>query len=102
MTATARPPPSSPPRSTTTFWRRCCPDGAKTVRRGGAARRGCRTMTSSDLWDDETARRYDASSAEMFAPEVLGPTVDLLADLAGDGRALELAIGTGRVAVPLS
>ena len=57
-------------------------------------------MTSSDLWDDETARRYDESSAEMFAPEVLGPTVDLLADLAGDGRALELAVGTGRVAVP--
>ena len=59
-------------------------------------------MTSSDLWDDESARRYDESSADMFAPEVLGPTVDLLADLAGDGRALELAIGTGRVAVPLA
>ena len=59
-------------------------------------------MTSSDLWDDETARRYDESSAEMFAPGVLGPTVDLLADLAGDGRALELAVGTGRVAVPLA
>ena len=59
-------------------------------------------MTSSDLWDEETAQRYDESSAEMFAPDVLGPTVDLLADLAGDGRALELAVGTGRVAVPLA
>jgi SAM-dependent methyltransferase len=38
----------------------------------------------------------------MFAPEVLGPTVDRLAELAGDGRALEFAIGTGRVAIPLS
>jgi SAM-dependent methyltransferase len=38
----------------------------------------------------------------MFAPEVLGPTVDRLAGLAGDGRALEFAIGTGRVAVPLA
>jgi SAM-dependent methyltransferase len=38
----------------------------------------------------------------MFAPEVLGPTVDLLVELAGDGAALELAIGTGRVAVPLA
>ena len=38
----------------------------------------------------------------MFAPEVTGPTVTWLAELAGDGRALELAIGTGRVAVPLS
>jgi SAM-dependent methyltransferase len=33
---------------------------------------------------------------------VLGPTVDRLAELAGDGRALEFAIGTGRVAVPLA
>lgn len=38
----------------------------------------------------------------MFAPEVLGPTVDLLAELAGDGAALEFAIGTGRVAIPLA
>ena len=38
----------------------------------------------------------------MFAPEVIGPTVDRLVELAGDGRALELAIGTGRVAVPLA
>lgn len=39
----------------------------------------------------------------MFAPEVLGPTVALLAELAGaGGRALEFAIGTGRVAVPLA
>jgi SAM-dependent methyltransferase len=37
----------------------------------------------------------------MFAPEVLRPAVDRLAGLAGDGRALEFAIGTGRVAVPL-
>jgi SAM-dependent methyltransferase len=37
----------------------------------------------------------------MFAPEVLGPAVDFLADLAGEGPVLELAIGTGRVAVPL-
>ena len=58
-------------------------------------------MTSSDLWDETTARRYDDDSAEMFAPEVLDPAVDLLAALAGTGRALELAVGTGRVAVPL-
>lgn len=58
-------------------------------------------MTSSDLWDEETAERYDESSAFMFAPEVLEPAVRRLADLAGDGPALELAIGTGRVAVPL-
>ncbi len=59
-------------------------------------------MTSSDLWDESTAERYDDSSADMFAPAVLGPAVDLLARLAGDGAALELAVGTGRVAVPLA
>lgn len=59
-------------------------------------------MVSSDLWDEATAATYDAASADMFAPEVLGPTVDLLADLAGSGPVLELAIGTGRVAVPLA
>jgi SAM-dependent methyltransferase len=50
----------------------------------------------------DVAVRYDQSSAYMFDPAVLGPTVDFLAELAGDGRALELAIGTGRVALPLS
>jgi SAM-dependent methyltransferase len=58
-------------------------------------------VTSSELWDEETARRYDDPADEMFSPEVLGPTVDFLAELAGSGRALEFAIGTGRVGVPL-
>lgn len=58
-------------------------------------------MTTSDLWDEEAAQRYDALSAEMFAPDVLDPAVDFLARLAGSGSALELAIGTGRVAIPL-
>jgi SAM-dependent methyltransferase len=59
-------------------------------------------MTSSDLWDEDTAERYDESSAGKFAPEVLDPAVDFLADLAGSGRALEFAIGTGRVGIPLA
>jgi 16S rRNA A1518/A1519 N6-dimethyltransferase RsmA/KsgA/DIM1 with predicted DNA glycosylase/AP lyase activity len=54
------------------------------------------------LWGAEAASVYDATSAGMFDPAVLGPTVDVLAALAGDGAALELAIGTGRVALPLS
>ena len=58
-------------------------------------------MTSSDLWDAETAEHYDESSAFMFAPDVLEPVVRFLADLASDGAALEFAIGTGRVAIPL-
>jgi SAM-dependent methyltransferase len=59
-------------------------------------------MTSSDLWDEETAEAYDESSAEMFDPGVLDPAVDLLAALAGDGAAVEFAIGTGRVGIPLA
>ena len=59
-------------------------------------------MTTSDLWDEETAQRYDRGAAAMFTPDVLDPAVDFLAALAGDGPALELAVGTGRVAVPLA
>lgn len=57
-------------------------------------------MTSSDLWTKEQAKRYDSEDG-VFAPEVVGPTVEMLAGLAGDGAALELAIGTGRIGVPL-
>jgi SAM-dependent methyltransferase len=59
-------------------------------------------MTSSDLWDADDAAGYDESSAFMFAPDVLDPAVDFLVALAGEGPALELAIGTGRVAIPLT
>jgi len=38
----------------------------------------------------------------MFDVAVVGPAVDFLAELAGDGAALELGIGTGRIALPLS
>lgn len=58
-------------------------------------------MTSSDVWGADEAARYDTASG-MFDPEVVTPTVDRLATLAGEGRALEFAIGTGRVAVPLA
>ncbi|KAA9379742.1 class I SAM-dependent methyltransferase [Microbispora cellulosiformans] len=59
-------------------------------------------MRQEEIWDAEAAGRYDTPGRGMFAPEVLGPMVDRLAELAGDGRALEFAIGTGRVAVPLA
>ncbi len=58
-------------------------------------------MTSSDYWDAATAAAYDEDSAYMFDAAVLDPAVAFLAELAGSGRALELAIGTGRVALPL-
>lgn len=58
-------------------------------------------MTSSELWDEATAAVYDTDCAEMFDPAVLDPAVTFLQHLAGDGPALEFAIGTGRVALPL-
>ena len=48
------------------------------------------------------AERYDESTADRFDPAVVGPTVDFLAALAGGGAALELGIGTGRIALPLA
>jgi SAM-dependent methyltransferase len=58
-------------------------------------------MTSSEVWTRANAVRYDAEGGEMSSAAVLGPTLAFLAGLAGDGRALEFAIGTGRVGVPL-
>jgi SAM-dependent methyltransferase len=52
-------------------------------------------------FDERIATFYDATSADMFDPAVVEPAVDVLADLAGGGRALELGIGTGRIALPL-
>ena len=59
-------------------------------------------LRQDEIWDDEVAGRYDTPGEGMFAPDVLVPTVDRLVALAGGGRVLELAIGTGRVAVPLA
>jgi SAM-dependent methyltransferase len=54
-----------------------------------------------DHFGTEVAARYDETSVDMFDPRVVGPTVDFLADRAGDGAALEFGIGTGRIALPL-
>jgi SAM-dependent methyltransferase len=53
-------------------------------------------------FDERVAARYDESAADMFDPAVVEPVVDVLAELAGSGRALELGIGTGRIALPLA
>ncbi len=55
-----------------------------------------------DHFGEEIAAHYDDPSDEMFQPAVIEPVVDFLADLAGDGAALELGIGTGRIALPLA
>lgn len=59
-------------------------------------------MTSSEVWDEATAATYDDDVAAEFAPEVVGPAVDALHRLAEGGPALELAIGTGRIGIPLA
>jgi SAM-dependent methyltransferase len=60
-------------------------------------------MTNEDgYFGEPVAAMYDETSDKMFDPAVVDPTVDFLAELAGDGRALELGIGTGRIALPLA
>jgi SAM-dependent methyltransferase len=59
-------------------------------------------VNQEEIWDVDAAQHYDTPGTGMFAPEVLAPAVDRLASLAGDGRALEFAIGTGRIAIPLA
>jgi SAM-dependent methyltransferase len=51
---------------------------------------------------EQIAARYDFDAADLFAPEAVDPVVDFLAALAGGGAALELGIGTGRIALPLA
>ncbi|MCX4817640.1 class I SAM-dependent methyltransferase [Streptomyces sp. NBC_01239] len=59
-------------------------------------------MQQEQMWNSDVAQRYDTPGTGMFAPEALEPTVERLAQLAGEGAALEFAVGTGRVAVPLA
>ncbi len=55
-----------------------------------------------NYFGERIAKNYDRDSTDMFDPAAIGKTADFLAALAGDGAALEFAIGTGRVALPLS
>ena len=59
-------------------------------------------LVPNSYFNEQIAARYDATSAGMFDPAVVEPAIDFLADLAAGGAALELGIGTGRIAMPLS
>lgn len=63
---------------------------------------GTSTAAPRDYFNEPVAARYDETSSEMFEPEMVEPAVAFLAGLAWGGDALELGIGTGRLAVPLS
>jgi SAM-dependent methyltransferase len=55
-----------------------------------------------NYFDERIAKSYEAKWPELFEPAVVDPAVRFLADLVGTGAALELGIGTGRIAIPLS
>jgi SAM-dependent methyltransferase len=55
-----------------------------------------------DRFGERVAKQYDESAADMFEPGAVDPVADFLANLAGLGAALELGIGTGRIALPLA
>ena len=56
----------------------------------------------TDYFGEQVAARYDDSTGEYFDKAVIESTVDFLGEHSGDGAALELAIGTGRIALPLA
>jgi SAM-dependent methyltransferase len=55
-----------------------------------------------NYFDERIAKSYQAKWPELFEPRVVDPAVQFLAGLAGTGAALELGVGTGRLAIPLS
>ncbi|MEA2522163.1 MAG: hypothetical protein QOI81_1809 [Actinomycetota bacterium] len=59
-------------------------------------------MGADGYFDERVAARYDETEAGEFDTGLVESTVDRLAELAGDGRALELGIGTGRIGLPLA
>ena len=59
-------------------------------------------MHEDGYFHERVAARYDETSAEMFDKAAVEPVLEVLVGLAGAGRALELGIGTGRIALPLA
>jgi len=59
-------------------------------------------MHDDGYFDEAVAARYDELERQRFARDEIDAAADLLAELAAGGRALEFAIGTGRIALPLA
>lgn len=66
----------------------------------GATKNGVGVL--KNYFGEEVAQRYDRDEAELFDPAVVEPVVDFLVELANRRPALELGIGTGRIAIPLA
>jgi len=56
----------------------------------------------TNYFDEGIAKSYEAKWPNLHQPALIEPVVDILAELAGTGAALEFGIGTGRIALPLS
>lgn len=59
-------------------------------------------MRRPDHFGENVAARYDAAQATEFEAAQVARTADFLAAHARGGHALELGIGTGRIALPLA
>ena len=59
-------------------------------------------VVPEDYFGEDVAARYDEAIGRWGDPEIIEAAVDCLAELAGDGAALELGVGTGRIALPLA
>ena len=59
-------------------------------------------MRDDGFFDEQVAARYDERYADQADPAVVEPIVAYLADIVGEGAALEFGIGTGRIALPLA
>ncbi len=59
-------------------------------------------MTDDGYFGERVAAGYDEFEADAFDPAFVESIVDFLAPIAGDGRALEFGVGTGRIALPLA
>jgi SAM-dependent methyltransferase len=66
------------------------------------ALRGKRLSVAEDYFGEPVAKRFDERYADLAAPAVVDPMVDFVVERAGGGAALELGIGTGRIALPLA
>jgi SAM-dependent methyltransferase len=87
----------------------CLDDKGLTDQRGSCPKTSCGPTQVGPSWKvpenrfvGEIARRYDQPGTGMFALDVIEATVDCLVELADGGAAMEFAIGTGRVALPLA
>jgi SAM-dependent methyltransferase len=78
------------------------PLGAGYGREGGGTGVGAAMDAEHGYFPEPIAAYYDEGYSYMFEPTVVDPAVEVLAGLAAGGRALELGIGTGRIALPLA